>query len=206
MKKTVLLIAAIFCTWSVLGQEQGVLEAFARTLSSGEVRFKYGFEVKGDLPLKGSGAASLCGNAYHIIGNEMEIWCDGQTRWTIDRNTREAYIETVEQESADYLTNPVALLSSLTRAFEIGTVSDVTLGGKKLQSIRMSPSIAETGLKDVTLYLNGAVPERVIITVEDGTQTLFKISGYTVQEKSDVSAFAFDIASLGPDYVVTDLR
>ena len=206
MKRVVLLIVALLGAWTVLAQDQGVLDAFARTLSSGEVRFKYTFEVKGDLPLKGSGAAALCDNAYHIIGNEMEIWCDGRTRWTVDRNTCEAYIETVEQESSDYLTNPVALLSALTRAFEIGSVSDVTLGGKKLQSIRMSPAIAETGLRDVTLYLSGAVPERVVITVDDGTQTLFRISDYKTLEKSDASAFAFDIASLGREYVVTDLR
>ena len=199
------LLAVLACALTVRAQDSSALEALAQTLSSGEVRFHYTFEVKGDVPVKGSGAVSLLGDAYRIIGNEMEIWCNGTTRWTVDRNAREAYVETVEKESTDYLANPATLLGALTRVFEVRTVSDVTLGGKKLKSIQMSPSVGDTGLRDVSLYLNGSIPERVIITVEDGTQTLFRISGFTAVEKSDAD-YIFDIASLGSDYVVTDLR
>lgn len=205
MKRLFLLTVSVLCAFSVSAQEQGVLDAFTGSLASGEVSFKYSFEVKGDIPLKGNGTASLAGDRYRVFGNGMEIWCDGTTRWIIDRSAREAYIEAVETESADYVSNPATLLSGLSRAFETVDVSDVTLSGKKLKAVRMKPAVEDTGLESVTLYLADAVPARVGITVEDGTETLFRISNYAVHEKSD-AVYSFDIASLGSEYVVTDLR
>ena len=205
MKRFFLLTVAVFCSFWAFAQERGPLDDFAANLASGEVAFKYSFEVKGDIPMKGNGTAALCGTAYHVFGNGMELWCDGKTRWTIDRNAKEAYIEEVDPESADYLSNPASLLVALDRAFELRSVSDVTLSGKKLQAVKMSPAVEDTGLQTVTLYLDGAVPARVSIVVEDGTETVFRISSFSVKEKSD-AAFAFDIASLGSDYAVTDLR
>lgn len=203
MKRLVLLCVALFGAWMV--QAQGPLDTFAGQIASGEVSFKYTFEVQGDVPIKGNGTASLCGNAFHVLGNGMEIWSDGKTRWTLDRSSKEAYIETVEAESVDYVANPATLLSALTQAFTVNNVSDVTLSGKKLQAVKMSPAIEETGLQSVVLYMDGSVPSRVAITVEDGTKTLFRLSDFSVKEKSD-AVYTFDIASLGSDFVVTDLR
>ena len=205
MKRFFLLTVTVFFACWAFAQEQGPLDDFAANLASGEVSFKYSFEVKGDIPMKGNGTAALYGTSYHVLGNGMELWCDGKTRWTLDRNAKEAYIEEVDPESADYLSNPATLLGALDRAFEVRSVSDVTLSGKKLRAVAMSPAVEDTGLKTVTLYLDGAVPARVSIVVDDGTETLFRISGFSVKEKSD-AAFSFDIASLGSDYVVTDLR
>ena len=206
MKRLYLLTLSLLAACVSFAQEQQPLDALSRTLSSGEIRFKYSFEVKGDIPLKGNGTAALCGEAYHIFGNEMEIWCDGKTRWTIDRNTREAYVETVDPDAVDYISNPATLLEALPYAFDTRSVANATLGGKTLKVIQLTPSVGDTGLKSVALYLAGTVPERVSITVDDGTETLFRLSSFTVREKSDASAFAFDIASLSTDYVVTDLR
>ena len=205
MKRFFLLTVFAFCAFWATAQESGPLEGFAANLASGEVSFKYSFEVKGDIPMKGNGTAALNGDRYHVFGNGMDLWCDGKTRWTIDRNAREAYIEAVDPDAADYLSNPASLLSALDRAFEVQSVSDVTLSGKKLRAVKMTPAVEDTGLQTVTLYLDGAAPARVSITVDDGTETLFRISGYSVKEKSD-AAFSFDIASLGAEYVVTDLR
>ena len=205
MKRLILSLWAVLATLASFAQEAGPLDAFAANLSAGEIGFKYDFEVKGDLPLKGAGKAVLSGDAYHVAGNGMEIWCDGVTRWIVDRTAQEAYIEAVEAEAADYLSNPAALLRALSSAFEVNSVSDVTLSGRKLRAVRMTPAVEDTGLREVVLYLDGAAPARVSIKVEDGTETLFRISGFTVKEKSD-AAFSFDIASLGSDYLVTDLR
>ena len=205
MKRFFLLTLSVLYALCAFAQEGGPLDAFAANLASGEVYFKYSFEVKGDIPMKGNGTAALCGASYHVFGNGMDLWCDGKTRWTVDRNAREAYIEAVDPDAADYLSNPASLLGALESAFEVKSVSDVTLSGKKLRSVGMVPAVDDTGLQTVTLYLDGAVPARVSIVVEDGTETLFRITGFTVKEKSD-AAFSFDIASLGSDYVVTDLR
>lgn len=205
MKKVFLLILSALGATGLWAQERGPVGDFAATLASSDVSFRYAFEVKRDVPMKGNGTASLCGPAYHVSGNGMDIWCDGVTRWTIDRNAREAYIEPVNAESADYLSNPATLLGALEQSFRVISASDVTLNGKKLQAFKLAPALDETGLDRVVLYLDGSVPVRVSIVVEDGTETVFRLSNYSVKEKSD-AVYAFDIASLGADYVVTDLR
>lgn len=205
MKKLFLLTLSLLCTVGAPAQERGAFDDFAATLAASDVRFQYAFEVRGDVPMTGSGTAALRGAAYHVSGNGMEFWCDGVTRWIVDRTAKEAYIESVDPSAADYISNPAALLGALHRAFRVETVSDVTLGGRKLRCFRLAPSVEETGLDAVAVYLDGSVPVRVLITVEDGTETLFRLSDYRVKEKSD-AAFSFDIASLGSDYVVTDLR
>lgn len=205
MKRVYLLILATVCAAGMSAQERGPLGTFAEALASSDVSFRYAYEVRGDIPMKGNGTAALCGAAYHVTGNGMDLWCDGATRWTVDRNAREAYIESVDKESVDYLSNPATLLGALECAFQVVSVSDVTLGGRKLQAFKLTPSVEETGLDTVVLYLDGSVPARVSILVGDGTETVFRISDYSVKEKSG-AVYAFDIASLGTDYVVTDLR
>ena len=205
MKKLYLLTVSLLCAAGAFAQERGAFDDFAVALASSDVRFHYAFEVQGEVPVKGSGTAELSGAAYHVSGNGLEFWCDGATRWTVDRTAKEAYIEPVDPSAVDYLSNPATLLGALHRAFRVDSVSDVTLGGRALRCFRLSPSVDETGLDAVAVYLDGSVPARVLITVEDGTQTLFRLSDYRVKEKSD-AAFSFDIASLGSDYVVTDLR
>ena len=205
MKRFFLLTLSLLCATGAFAQERGAFDEFAAALASASVRFQYAFEVKGDVPMTGNGTAALHGAAYHVSGNGMEFWCDGATRWTVDRSAREAYIERVDPSSVDYLSNPATLLGALQRAFRVESASDVTLGGRKLRCFKLSPCVDDTGLDAVAVYLDGRVPVRVLITVADGTQTLFRLSDYSVQEKSD-AAFSFDIASLGSDYVVTDLR
>ena len=34
------------------------------------------------------------GECYRAVGNGMEIYCDGATRWTVDPASKEVYIET----------------------------------------------------------------------------------------------------------------
>ena len=63
MKRFFLLTVVVFCSFWAFAQERGPLDDFAANLSSGEVGFKYSFEVKGDIPMKGNGTAALCGAA-----------------------------------------------------------------------------------------------------------------------------------------------
>lgn len=40
-----------------------------------------------------SGSLVLQGDCYHAKGNGLEIYSDGHTRWTVDRESKEVYIE-----------------------------------------------------------------------------------------------------------------
>ena len=205
MKKYLLLILSLLCAVGAFAQDRGSFDAFAATLASKEVSFRYSFEVQGDVPMKGNGTASLCGASYRVSGNGMECWCDGVTRWSVDRSAKEAYIEAVDPTLVDYLSNPAALLGALESAFRIDSVAEAKRGGRALQALHLVPSVDGTGLDAVVLYLDSSTPVEVSIAVSDGPRTLFRLSDYSVKEKSD-AAYSFDIASLGADFAVTDLR
>lgn len=205
MRRILTFIFAVLACFSASAQERQAFDAFASSLTSGEVSFKYSFKVKADVPLSGNGSAVLSGDSYVIKGNGLEIWCDGKTRWTVDRTACEAYIETVEEDSSDYLANPAMLLGTLSKAFEIKESKNGTFNGSATKNIRLVPAIADTGLDSVVLYLSGNNPRGVKITVDDGTETVFVITSYSVKEPGGIK-FSFDVSGLDSSYVVTDLR
>lgn len=56
------------------------------------------------------GDVTVEGNAYKLQGLGMEVISDGTTRWTLDREAREAMVEKVVAE--DIFTNPALFIGS----------------------------------------------------------------------------------------------
>lgn len=56
------------------------------------------------------GDVTVEGNAYILQGLGMEVISDGTTRWTLDRDAKEALVEKVQKE--DLFTNPALFISS----------------------------------------------------------------------------------------------
>ena len=82
----------------------------------------------------------------------MEIWCDGQTRWIVDRAAGEVVIEAVDASSSDWLTNPVAWLK---------------------QSGDGTP---------VRLQFRGDYPCSAMLSLPDGTKADFSFSDWTINQ------------------------
>jgi len=74
-------------------------------------RYTYSLSQKGaDFAEITGGDVTLEGNCYKLQGLGMEVISNGTTRWTLDREAREAMVETVESE--DILTNPALFIAS----------------------------------------------------------------------------------------------
>lgn len=56
------------------------------------------------------GNVTVEGNAYILQGLGMEVVSDGTTRWTLDRDAKEALVEKVQKE--DLFTNPALFIAS----------------------------------------------------------------------------------------------
>lgn len=186
-------------------QNESILSAYATKLASNSLSFDYSFEVKSDVTVTGNGRASLSGASYHMEGNGMEIWCDGSTRWTLDVSAKEAYIESVADDSSNYLDNPVMLLAGLDKAFKVNGVRTASFGGETVKAVDMVPSVEGTDLETVVLYVSGVTPKGAKLTVGDGTSTIFRLSKVTWTPGTD-KVYAFDISTLDNSYLVTDLR
>lgn len=112
MKRLISILSVLILT--VLAAEaQNGLEGIRSKMEENRVSFSYSFSSEGKLPFGGGGRVVVQGKMYIC---EMEdggkIWSDGKTRWTLDRDAREIYIENVAS-SPDILSNPEPYLASL---------------------------------------------------------------------------------------------
>lgn len=95
MRRLPLILALALCPLLLQAQqlpEKQIREILGR-LDSDRVSLEYDCETQGASPLHLSGIIILQGNCYFAKGNGMEIYCDGQTRWTVDPEEKEVYIE-----------------------------------------------------------------------------------------------------------------
>lgn len=95
------LILLLFCLSSLAAQAQnlsqkteGQLEEILARLDRGEtVSLEYSCTVNDQLPLELEGSLVLSGNKYYAVGGGLEIYSDGSSRWIVDRESKEVYIE-----------------------------------------------------------------------------------------------------------------
>lgn len=113
MRRIAALTAAFTLSLSLWAQSS--LETLKYKLLNTRVTMDYSYVIDGKVPVKGSGALLLQGRCYHLNGNGLDIYCDGDTRWTVDVSSKEVYIENAaDTESEFFFTNPEKLLANVT--------------------------------------------------------------------------------------------
>lgn len=92
MKKLLsILVALLACALASAqgGDAAAMLEHFAGK----KVSFNYSLDSDGLLPVPKEGSVVIDGNCFCIKSKALEVWCDGTTRWTVDNEAKEVYIE-----------------------------------------------------------------------------------------------------------------
>lgn len=93
MKKLTCIIAAVVLCH--LAAAQTSPQALLEKCRDYCVCLDYSFTIKGELPVNGSGNVVIQGEAFRTSGNGLTVCCNGTTRWTVDENAKEVYIEKV---------------------------------------------------------------------------------------------------------------
>ena len=94
MRRILAIIASIVL--SIPAFCQGDLDAVRAKMREGRVSFSYELSSEGKLPFSASGKVVVQAERYICqMQDGGKIWCDGKTRWTLDRESREIYIEDV---------------------------------------------------------------------------------------------------------------
>ena len=95
MKRWILPLLALLLPMTAAAQlsSQQVAE-IASHLDNSRISMRYACTFTQDTPLKLSGTLLIQGECYRAQGNGMEIYCDGTTRWTVDPEAKEVYVET----------------------------------------------------------------------------------------------------------------
>ena len=74
-------------------------------LANNRVSFDFTLSSKGKTPMQMNGKAVVDGECYRFKGNSIEVYCDGCTKWTVDEESKEVYIES-SGGSSTFLDNP----------------------------------------------------------------------------------------------------
>ena len=218
MGKTITRIfIAIFVAALVFSQTSSAksktLDAFVSKVSTSLVSFDYSFTMPTkNAKMTGNGKVKVLGTSFFVDGNGMEIWCDGKTRWTIDRVSEEALVESVDDSYDSYATNPALMISSVDEAFREVSFGASKFEGKVVDASVLSPVNKGKGSMDISLlklfFKSGTtVLTGAEVTLNDGSVSNFTISNLRFEDASkSKESFRFDEKTLESSYVVTDLR
>ena len=215
MRKTIIIAAALLAISLPSGAKSKTLEAFINKVSSSLVTFDYSFSLqttRSKSKIGGEGSVKVQNDAFVMEGGVLEVWCDGSTRWTVDRISEEALIEKVEDSGESYATNPALMISSVDAAFDEVSFRTTSFQGKAADVSVLSPrqkgkysmDIAELSLffKTGTTILVGAE-----VKLNDGSVSEFTIKNLEFSDPVKAKeSFRFDEKTLDDSYVVTDLR
>lgn len=161
MKRLAAITATVLlCTFA---WAQKSLDDVIALLQSGDVvSCSYSYTLKGNVPIKGSGTAVICGTSYHISENGLDTWCDGNTVWTVDSESKEVV---VSEGGNSILANPGAYRSIVQNLRYDGRSLSCTIESQssemdfKASGITVTPSSEESFAFDTA-----GLPKSWIIT------------------------------------------
>ena len=189
---------------------QNPVKSFAESVKDRCVKAEYSFVYRtGNIPVSGSGTLVFQDNAFCLSGNGMRIVCDGSTRWTVDEESKECYIESVDESSPDYEQNPALLLTALDKAFSISPAAKASnLAGRPTTAVALTPLKGNTYLSAVTAhFLSDGSLHALVVTLKDGSTTTITLKNLKKERPVSISpAFTLNPSSLDSSYIVTDLR
>ena len=187
------------------------LEKLEEKINSSEISFSYTYSAaRGNITMSGKGKALLQGEAFRLEVDGMEVYCDGVTMWTLDREAEELVIEHYDGLHAGLAANPAVLLCRVSEFFCVDSQLVAEYGGVKALKVDLEP-VSDSGFDSVTLYFGYAAVESDIllgasIVTSDGIVTDFRIVDFEYGSEGDLSRFGFDTSSLDDSWIITDMR
>ena len=95
MKKFIHFLLPLLLSLTAAAQQPQLSEIAAR-LQTDRISLRYDCTYTEDTPVKLTGILLIQGDCYRAVGNGMETYCDGATRWSVDPASKEVYIEPAE--------------------------------------------------------------------------------------------------------------
>lgn len=93
MKRLTALLLMVLGTCMVMSAQTDVAKVLGK-LGTNRVSAAYDCTIiQNNIPVSLSGKAEVQGNCFHLNGNGMEIYCDGEKLWYVDSESKEVYIE-----------------------------------------------------------------------------------------------------------------
>ena len=187
-------------------QNNDLLDKFISDISTScaVIDYTYTARVSG-IDNVGSGNLMSQGQMWKMVGNGIEMFCDGKVVWVVDPSSKEAIIEPMsDEEETEFLTNPARMVLNLADSFSLNTVNPSP--DSKAQRFSLVPkSKSDIEYLNIELLNESALIRNMSFALTDGTLVTIKVSSMKLTPKAAVEIFrpqtVFD-----SKWIVTDLR
>ena len=207
MKRYIYVIVLILLAAQVLkAQENTPLVRFYGNLLSSCVEFDMSYSIRmSGVKLDGKGVLELQGDSWILVGNGMEIRCDGKTLWTVDPESKEVVIDSLSDDiTAGIITNPAVMLINLRELFNLREVLP-TKEGQSLIYTLYPKAESEVSFVNMEILKGDSSLKQLTFSLEDGTSAVVNISSMKSGKKKPAEYFSRSV-NYDSSWIVTDLR
>ena len=180
-----------------LSQAGGMSVSFTVNVNDEANKIKQSFE----------GQISLKGNKFYLSTPDQEVYYDGKTQWSYDKNIGEVSI--LEPKPQDIQTlNPVSVFDLYKTNCNYKYKGEkIDNQKRKVQEISLLPTNVKEDIKQVDIQINqsDSTPVFFLITYYDKSEYRIYIDKYQTKLNLPDSKFVFDTKKY-PDADVNDLR
>ncbi len=208
LRTVALTIAAI--AMSIIAQadekSEALLGALARKVAAwGDYRVEFSVTID-DQKLVGSYEVS--GGSYHMVTPDIELYCDGTTKWEVNLLDREVAIDRVDPNDRTVMGNPTRLFDFMDGSYTHRYLGAALIDGVACERIELKETAAggDSGQTiDVFLSTATGLPARVGYTIGFmSTEATVDVVSITPRITLD-AAFKYDPARY-PGYEIIDFR
>jgi outer membrane lipoprotein-sorting protein len=207
MKRYIYVIVLILLAAQALkAQENTPLVRFYDNLLSSCVEFDMSYSIRmSGVKLDGKGVLELQGDSWILVGNGMEIRCNGKTLWTVDPESKEVVIDSLSDDiTAGIITNPAVMLINLRELFSLREVLP-TKEGKSLIYTLYPKAESEVSFVNMEILKGDSSLKQLTFSLEDGTSAVVNISSTKSGKKKPAEYFSRSV-NYDSSWIVTDLR
>lgn len=139
-----------------------------------------------------AGEVTLQDRAFVMKGFGLEVYSDGDTRWSVDTAAEEVLIE--RESGSDILSDPGRLIGAYRDFFDVS--------GNRL----VPKGTADSNISYISIDSCTEKTLEASVSLSDGTVARFSLKNIVLAEPGPASDFSFDTAAAGSSYIITDLR
>lgn len=151
-----LFAAAALCV-SAQSRADRILSEMSSTLKS-MGSYEVAFAVNAD-GYSTEGSYAVKGRQYALTFGDMDIFCDGATRYVVDKARREITVDRVNAEARNILDNPVDGLESIGEGYKAAVAAE----GEGETTLLLTPLDKDDGgSMEVTIVAATHMPRRVV--------------------------------------------
>lgn len=141
-----------------------------------------------------AGSYEVSGAAYHLTTPDIELFCDGTTKWEVNLIDREVAIDRVDPADRTVLGNPTRLFDFLDGTYTHRYLGAAMVGGVNCERIELLEVGNENGQK-IEAFISTAtgMPVRLSYGIEFlGTNAVIDVERITPRVTLDRATFGYN--------------